>query len=184
VAYVAQPNEDAYTVTAENGELFYHEGVPNLLLYNGNRQVLGAENQKLSILFFDQTAIALKPSKKIVGPRGRKMYEMTIAELVEASKSEDWREKRYYAEIAQRLLVPWYALTFSGLALLFLLLRSFTRIFQISSVLCSVVAVVALESLTLLLINLGAHSWIALGGAYVLQLFTILTSSYLLMRKR
>jgi lipopolysaccharide export LptBFGC system permease protein LptF len=164
--------------------MIYHEGVPNLLLYNGNRQEFDEETQKLSILFFDQTSVSLKPSKKIVTPRGRKMYEMNISELLDSAVSDKSQAKRLYAEISQRILMPWYALTFSCIGTIFLLLKSFTRTFQVSSVLYSIGAVIGIYVLTLLLLNLGARSWIALGGAYMLQCMTIIASFYLLMRNR
>jgi lipopolysaccharide export system permease protein len=185
VAYMAQqPNEEAFTITAEEGELIYHDGAPNLLLYNGNRQELEEESRKVSILFFDQTAFSLKPSKKIITPRGRKMYEMNIHELLDAAVADKSQDKRFYAELAQRVIVPLYSLTFSCLGVLFLLLTSFARTFRLSAVLYSVASVVVLESLTLLLLKLGSRSWIALGGAYVLQSVTVITSFYLLMRKQ
>jgi lipopolysaccharide export system permease protein len=184
VAYMAQPNDEAFTIMAEEGELIYHEGNPNLLLYNGNRQEFEQESQKLSILFFDQTTVSLKPSEKIIAPHGRKIYEMNITELLNAAAAEQSQERRFYATIAERILIPLYSLTFSFFGVLFLLLTSFTRTFRLSAVLYSVAAVVGFESLTLLLLKLGSHSWIALGGACMLQSITIITSFYLLMRKR
>lgn len=184
VTYVAQPHEATFTITAEDGELIYHEGAPNLLLYNGNRQELDPATQKLSILFFDQTSISLKPSKKIVNPRGRRMYEMNIGELMQKAKLEPGQAKRYYAEASQRLLTPWYALTFTCIALLCLLLRAFSRTFQAATVLYGIIAVVAFYTITLLLFNLGTRYWSALGGAYMLQLFTVTTGLYLLMRNK
>ena len=184
VAYVEKPNALPMTITAEEGEMIYHEGAPNLLLYNGNQQEFDEGTQKLSILFFDQTSVSLKPSKKIVTPRGRKMYEMNLTELWDSAASDQTQAKRFYAEFSQRILVPWYALTFSCMGLVFLLLKAFARTFQVSYALYSIGSVVLIYVLTFLLLNLGARSWIALGGAYMLQCVTILTSLYLLLGRR
>ena len=185
VAYMAQqPNEEASTITAEEGELIYHDGAPNLLLYNGNRQELDEDSRKVSILFFDQTVFSLKPSKKIIQPRGRKLYEMNISELLGAATVDQSQEKRFYVEVSERILIPLYALTFTCLGVLFMLLTSFARTFRLSGVLYSIAGVIGLEALTLSFLKLGTHSWIALGGAYMLQFLTIITSFYLLMRER
>ena len=185
IAYVQRPNEGTFTITAEDGEMIYHDQVPNLLLYNGNRQEFDESTQKLSILLFDQTSVPLKPSKSIHAPRGRKIYEMDTYELLNSAQGNDESQsKRVYAEFSQRILVPWYALTFSCIGIIFLLLKPFTRTFQLSAVVSSVFTVVVLESLTLMLLNLGARFWMALVGAYLLQTITIAGCFYLLLGKK
>jgi lipopolysaccharide export system permease protein len=143
------------TLMAEEGNLVQGDDGPLFIMEHGSRQELSAENPdnpSLSILHFERYTLDLTANEKPPGDRSPKPKEQYVDELLDppASLSEDRRRGRI-AEAHKRLTWPLSTLSFALIGLSALLAPGFDRRGPWPRILMAIVAVIAVQALTMVL---------------------------------
>ena len=107
------------TVLAERGVLLAGKTGPRFVLFEGNRQEIGLDRGKLSLLYFERYALDLGVFDETLGTRWREPGERYLPSLLFPSNSDDdvayGNELR--AEGHNRIVSPWYGLVLAVIAL-------------------------------------------------------------------
>lgn len=143
------------TMMAEEGNLVQGEDGPLFIMERGNRQELNAANPStpsLSILHFERYTLDLAADEKPQGERSPKPKEQYVHELLDppASLSPGRRNGRI-AEGHKRLTWPLNTVAFALIGLAALLAPGFDRRGPWPRLLMAIVAVVALQALTMVI---------------------------------
>ncbi len=185
LAYIQKNNETPLTFLAKEGKLVLVDQQPKIVMVDGSRQEFNAQTNALSVLYFDQTVVSLFEGQLTQAARPKKPYELGLFELLNPEFVVKFAHKqRLYAEGYQRLLTPWYSFVFILIALTFLLLTPFRRKAQVSIIIKSICGALALQVTCVSLINIGAHHWEAIGGAFILIISTISICLWYLREKK
>lgn len=184
-AYVDKKDGSPYTITAKEGKLITKNDVPHILMKDGNRQVFNPVTKKLSIVYFDETVIAITGPEKTTIQRAKKPYEFSIMELAtRGQKSQEKSQKlRMFVELGQRLISPLYPIAYTLLALIFILGSAYSRNGKISTVIYIIVSAITLQVLCMGLINIGTKRIEALYAAGLIMFATILAGTLYLYFK-
>jgi len=107
------------TIMAERGALVASDAGPRIVLEDGNRQHLDGPDGNLSILYFDRYALDLGASDGSVRTRWRQPQERFLMGLLypKDTPRDQFNRNELIAEGHHRLLLPVYALAFTGVAL-------------------------------------------------------------------
>lgn len=107
------------TMMAGSGALLNTEEGPRLVLLDGNRQMVERETGQLSILYFDRYTLDLSQYAPEASQRWREPNERYIHELFWPSDSKDDQQHRdrLIGSGHERLLSPFYNLSFALIAL-------------------------------------------------------------------
>jgi lipopolysaccharide export system permease protein len=159
LAYDQRNPEKVETWMAAKGALVESDKGARVVMFDGNRQVINAETNQLSILYFDQGVLDLKrldkgtqtPKNRFREARERSLHELfNIANEPNVSKRDIGK---FTIEAHKRLTAPLTALGFSLIAICFLLLGNFNRRSQARQISIAVCIV-----LTLLISSLGLEN--------------------------
>lgn len=175
-AYIDKKNGVPYTIIAKEGKLVTKNDVPHILMKNGNRQVYDNEKGKLSIVYFDETLVAVTGPERNNIQRARKPYEFSISELADkGSETIDMPQKlRIYVELAQRLISPLYSVAYAIISLIFIMGSAYSRDGKISTIIYIILSAIALQVACMGLINMGTKNIEALFGAVIIMFGTII----------
>jgi lipopolysaccharide export system permease protein len=170
------------TLSAEKGRIVYTDSGPRIILVKGSRQEISRDGQQFSSLKFDRYSVDLgaNGSRQIkdAGVREKSLWELLNADK-DANLSPEERRK-YIVEGHRRLLTPWYNLVFALLACTGLLVGNFNRRGQGKIIFLSIVAMIAVQSLDLVLTNLAGRSLYMLPLLYMNCILPFLICLYLL----
>ena len=172
------------TIMAESGALIQTETGPRVVMANGNRQQIEADDGRLAILYFDRHTVELtRPKDTIVG-RWRDPKERFLPELFNPASTGN--DKRYrnqlIAEGHNRLVAPLYTITFVMIGLACLLSGEFNRRGQVRRVLFAIVCVAILEGGALSLHDLAGRNLQAVPAMYAAAILPALISVIFLVR--
>ncbi len=136
------------TVMAERGVLMKGEDGPRVLLENGNRQEVTAEDGRMSMLYFDRYTVEVEIAGSRRGSRGTDVRERPTSELLwpEPGAFDTRQLREMTVEAHQRLTVPLHNLSFVAIALACLLTGSFNRRGQTGRVLAAVGLMILVEA--------------------------------------
>lgn len=153
-----QPNNKA-TILAEQGNLVIINDQPQVVLFNGSREVIDAKTGRLNVLNFQRNTLDLS-SNKNEQTRYRDSTEMSLYELLHPNPEEV--ANRDYSKLAveahRRLTSPLTILSFTMIALVSVLKGSFARYGNILRPLGSIFSVVGLLAVTLLVQNMASRN--------------------------
>jgi lipopolysaccharide export system permease protein len=170
------------TLSAEKGRIVYTDSGPRIILVKGSRQEISRDGQQFSSLKFDRYSVDLgaNGSRQIkdAGVREKSLWELLNADK-DVNLSPEERRK-YIVEGHRRLLTPWYNLVFALLACTGLLVGNFNRRGQGKIIFLSIVAMIAVQSLDLVLTNLAGRSLYMLPLLYMNCILPFLICLYLL----
>jgi lipopolysaccharide export system permease protein len=170
------------TIVAKRGVIVTTDEGQQVIVYNGSRQDFNKETGALNRLDFDRYLIDL-PDPEAVGNRWQEPDERTLRELINTDYNDATNKKyeqQIFAEIHRRILTPFLPLSFTGVALCFLLLGPLNRRGQNSRIFFAVMWVVALQGFYLAAVNMGQKSDLGIGLMYCLVLVPILVSLFIL----
>lgn len=185
IANIQPADKNPYTIMAQNGHLLVQDRMPKIFMADGTRQEKDKTTGELSILYFDRTVISLVEEGDVKPKvRPKKPYELSIFELVSPDNMYLPHGQKLYAEGYQRLLNPLYSLSFSMIALSFLLGTPFRRGAQTKAIAYAVMCAIGLESANLFLMNMGMKQGAAILGAYLLMLGSMVASLLFLKKNR
>ncbi len=149
------------TLMAERGALVEGEDGVRVVMFNGNRQEVDKETNKLSVLYFDRYTFDLGSTRESAGIRYREPRERMVGELfnIESDKSLDKKDYgKFKMEGHKRLVSPLFALTFTLLGLACLISGSINRRGQTRRLILAVTLVVIVQGAALGLENLCAKN--------------------------
>jgi lipopolysaccharide export system permease protein len=182
LAYDQRNPEKIETWMAAKGALVEANKGAKVVMFDGNRQVINAQTNQLSILYFDQGVLDLKglgkgaPTSK---DRFREARERNLNELLNITNEPDISKRdigKFTIEAHKRLTSPLTALGFSLIAVCFLLLGNFNRRSQTRQITIAVCIVLALLISSLGLENLAAKKLNLIPLLYVHTILPILIS--------
>ncbi|MBM3583477.1 MAG: LPS export ABC transporter permease LptF [Alphaproteobacteria bacterium] len=121
--------ERPVTMMAEHGALMTADGVPRLVLVNGNRQQIAADGRNLSLLYFDRYVLDLAQFVEPPQSRWREPRERFLHELIgpPAREEDTTYRDELLAEAHARLVAPWSGLALGLIALAALTAGEFSR---------------------------------------------------------
>ncbi len=171
------------TIMAKKGRVVMDSGVPTIIVIDGLRQQMDADNKFVSKLYFSRYAIEINGLEGVVEERWRNAKERTLYELF----TPDMNNKRdrdnaddFLVEGIDRLISPWNALSYALVALATILLGPFNRRGQRGRILFGVIIVGALQALNMSLIHLSKKHLGVLPLAFLNTLIPILVGFYVL----
>jgi len=129
---LVQDNRNAaksVTMMAERGVMLRAEGVPRIVMFNGNRQELTRETGEVSMIFFDRWSFSIDWLGKGDERRWREPNERFLHELLWPgdSDAEQYYADQFRAEGHNRLAAPLYPVVFTLIALAALLSGQFDK---------------------------------------------------------
>jgi lipopolysaccharide export system permease protein len=157
------------TIVAKRGVLMQTELGPRLQVYNGQRQELDHQTQKMSRLDFDDYAIDLKFLDPQDQDRWLEPTDRTLTELLTPNfdPRDKGHEKYIQGEANIRIASPLFMLDFTLIGLACLLVGEFDRRGQSRRILRAIFLAVSLQ---LLSIGMGNLSRKYMGGIWLLYL--------------
>jgi lipopolysaccharide export system permease protein len=159
------------TIMAESGELIRTDKGPNVLVKNGVRQELDSATGLLSQLSFKSYLVDLTTVNDNFSTRWREPRERSMVELLtpEGTDKDPITVGRFIAEFHLRLTMPFLAVTFALIACVTLLTGQYNRRGMMQKIIIAGLAVVALESSMLSILNLIAKNDFLVIVLYVLS---------------
>ena len=176
--------ERPVTMMAERGALVMTDEGPRVVMVNGNRQQVEADNGRLSLLYFDRYSFDLGEFKESIETRWHEPRERFLDELLHPGTGPN---DRYYAnelkaEGHQRIVSPLFALGFVLIALAMLLRGDFDRRGQALRILMAIGFVVVVQTAGLGFHNLAAKAPGAVPLMYLNAVVPIIAGFYFLVR--
>jgi lipopolysaccharide export system permease protein len=176
--------ERPVTMMAERGAMVQSEAGPRVVMINGNRQEVERESGRLSLLYFDRYTVEVAGFNETLKARWREPKERFLFDLLgpKTSKLDIQFSKELIAEGHQRLVAPFYTMTFVLIGLAALLSGQFNRRGQPWRVLAAILCVAALESASLALQDLATRSAMTLPFMYAAAVLPFLAGIFVLTR--
>jgi lipopolysaccharide export system permease protein len=175
-----------FTMMAAEGAMVQTDQGARVVMFNGNRQAVDSETNKLSILYFDRYVFDLTPMQNVHDDRFREPRERPLHELFRIAEVEPTMERKEFGKFIveghKRLLSPLSSLAYTLVALACLISGGFSRRAQTRQVCTAIAIMVALQSGTLGLENVVAKDLRMTGAMYALAIAPILVSYYFMVR--
>jgi lipopolysaccharide export system permease protein len=171
------------TVIAKRGEVVATPQGQQILVYDGSRQDLNPANGTLNRLDFERYTIDIPTEAATVSNRWREPSQRSFSELFhpDATNADDVRFQRsFVVEINRRLVSPLLALTYTVLALTFLLLGPIDRRGQNWRVILAIASVVVIQGFYMAAYSFARQSNVGLVLMYVFVLMPQATCLFLL----
>ena len=172
------------TIMAARGALVESDNGARVVMFDGNRQVVDPNNNRLSVLYFDRHVIEIKGKKGKADDRHVEARERHLSELFNPENeniSLDDRGK-FIVEGHKRLVSPWQALTLTIVALACLISGSFSRRSQSKRILISIALMVILLISTLALENISAKNLQLVPLIYLHSIMALFVGIWLVVR--
>jgi len=144
------------TLMAKRGALVDVNGAARVILFEGNRQVMNTDDQKLSMLYFDRYTHALDLKGPNESGRVPKAKELGIAELLDVRNNPNipaHDHDKFIVEAHQRIISPFLSLNNTLIALLFLVSGQFSRRGQTRRIISAAGCVILLQAASLGMVN-------------------------------
>ncbi len=175
------------TWMAAKGALVETDAGARVAMFDGNRQTVDKETNKLSILYFDQGVLDLKEfgGGNDINNRHREARERTLVELLNAGDSDNISKRdvgKFIVEGHKRLATPFSALGYTLIGLFFLITGSFSRHAQTRQIIVSIVIVVTLRLSELGLENIVAKNLSYVPLIYMHSLLPVIIAGYALLK--
>ena len=171
------------TIIAKKGKIIMDNDVPNIIVYDGIRQQIDTNSQSLSKLFFSRYAIEIKGFETEGIKRWKKESERSLSELLNPDLTNELdvaHKNTFLTEAHRRIITPWNALSFSMIALVSILFGSFNRRGQNRKIILGSFAVIIVQVLSIVFVNLSKSNPIAISLIYINTLTPIALGFYLL----
>lgn len=180
-------NNTPVTVLAERGIIVNDsEGSQQVVVYDGQRQQYNPDEQILDKLAFERYTIEIPNEEKDIRERWAEPDERTLLELLfpknpDAEMIQRWRQE-FLAEANRRITGPLLTLTYSAIALGFLLLGPVTRGGYTKRIIAIAGICIAIQSLFLISYDLARDAVMVNALMYLIVLGPVLGVAYFLKR--
>lgn len=146
------------TIIADRGVMVNTADGPRFVVFSGVRQQYDPATGKLSLLSFDRYAVDMQAVQSAADQRWREPRERTMAQLLHPRTNIDRQNVgRLLAEFHQRLATPFFAFSFTLIALATLLSGEFSRRGQGRRILLAIACVFVLQAAGLGIANAAAR---------------------------
>lgn len=174
------------TILAEEGNLVINDEQPHVVLFNGSRQEIDSHTGRLNVLTFARNTIDLSSPH---GPHTRlpDANELSIAQLLHPDMRQYSRrdESKMFIEAWRRLSTPFCAFSFAMIGLVGAMGGNYSRQASILRPVLAILAIVAVQALTLLVQNLASRNlhlmplmWICTLGPGVICAFVLFVPEF------
>jgi lipopolysaccharide export system permease protein len=156
------------TVIAKRGVIVTEDDIEQVLVFDGSRQSFNPRTGALSRLDFERYSLDL-PDSGPAGQRYREPDERTLSELFNPSaevKAETKLLREFLVEAHRRFASPFLAISFTSIALCFVLLGSVARQGMGGRILAASLLVISLQGLYLMAYNIAIDN---LGGLVLMH---------------
>jgi lipopolysaccharide export system permease protein len=171
---------------AEKGAMVETGEGARVVMFNGNRQAVDKETNKLSILYFDRYIFDLPNARAAIEDRHREPRERDLGELFNIGMADpDLAPKehgKFIVEGHKRLLSPLAALAYTLVGLACLIAGGFSRRTQTRQVSLAIALMVALQGSALGLENLAAKNLAAVPLMYAHAVVPIMLGYFFMVR--
>ncbi len=177
-------NEVPSTILAKRGIIIARDDVSQVLVYDGSRQDINPKTGALNRLDFKRYSIDL-PQSGNERIRYKKANERTFWQLLNPDitvKRDVDNRFEFLVEAHRRIIGPFLTITFSVIALCFLILKPISRRGQTGHISMAVVIAIILQSLYLSLYNVATSSIIGLIMLYIIVFFPLILSVFILSK--
>ena len=151
-----------FTLMAAKGAMVNTDEGARVVMFNGNRQSVDKNTNKLSILYFDRYVFDLATDTTAVTDRYREPRERDLNELFNIEKYAEGMDAKEFGKFTveghKRLVSPFASLGFTLVGLACLISGSFSRRNQTRQVATAIAIMVALQGSALGLENLIAKN--------------------------
>lgn len=137
------------TIMAETGQLQMDKGMPQIVVFNGRRQILDVPSGRLQELRFDRYLLDLHVLKSGKNNRVPSPRELSISALIRAMTDNTIEVKsasQMHGELHQRLGGPLLSLTFALLAVTVILIGDFNRRGMTRRVLAATIGIIVVQA--------------------------------------
>lgn len=187
LAYVQEPGTQPFTLIAQRGMIFKHQGIPQIVLENGVRhEKLPRHPNKVSTLSFERAIVEIAPAAADTQPHQKKATEYFLWDLIVSqlfpglsphlSHEAPPPPATATQEIHLRLLSSSLAYVLPLLVSYFLLAQRFQRRGHRLRLVLATTAVLGVQAMVLLAANAG-HS-VLIYGIYALLGVCVVTLLY------
>lgn len=178
--------ENPFTLMAAKGAMVETGEGARVVMFNGNRQAVDKETNKLSILYFDRYVFDLSTTRAAIEDRHREPRERNLDELLDIGAADpDLAPKehgKFIVEGHKRLVSPLAALAYALVGLACLISGGFSRRTQTRQVSLAIAIMVALQGSALGLENLAAKNLPAVSLMYVHAIVPIVLGYFFMVR--
>ena len=159
----------AVTIMAKRGSLVKTDQGAQIIMFDGNRQVLDAATKNYSVLFFDRYVFSLNQYNEKKSFRVPDSRELTVFELFDVTSDTNIPARdypKYIVEGHKRLVMPLVPVAFSLVALVCMYAGGFTRRNQTKRIVFAAVVVLALQIAILGAGNVSARNLALIPSLY------------------
>jgi len=175
-----------FTLMAAKGAMVETGEGARVVMFNGNRQAVDKDTNKLSILYFDRYVFDLATTRDAINARYREPRERTLDELFNIDKVDPELHPKEYGKFIieghKRLVSPLAALAYTLVGLACLISGGFSRRTQTRQVSLAIAIMVALQGSALGLENLAAKNLSAVPLMYVHAVVPIVLAHFFMTR--
>ncbi|HPD82570.1 MAG: LPS export ABC transporter permease LptF [Alphaproteobacteria bacterium] len=172
------------TITAKRGIVVATDEGQQVLVYDGSRQDFNEKTGALNRLDFERYTIDL-PEASATRQRPKDPDERTISELLHPDLTKAYdrdHQDKFIVEIHRRILGPFLSISFTSVALCFLLLGPVSRRGQTKRIFITMLLIVVIQGLYLGSFNVAAKNIFGLIFMYSVVLVPIVISLFLISR--
>lgn len=178
----------AFTLMAARGAMVETEEGARVVMFNGNRQAVDKETNKLSILYFDRYVFDLATTREAIGDRHREPRERSLDELFNIAVADPElapkEHGKFIVEGHKRLTSPLATLAYTLIGLACLISGGFSRRTQTRQVSLAIAIMVALQGSALGLENLAAKNLSAVPLVYVHAILPIVLGYFFMVQQQ
>lgn len=148
------------TMMAKHGALVRTDDGPRIVLLDGNRQEVNADDGTMSILYFDRYAVDIAQKSSEEGLRYQDARERSVYNLLTGlpPNIQERDLNSFRAEGHDRLISPLNAIAFASIALAVLVSSSFSRRGQTGRLLVAIGIMVFCQAMGIAIKNLAAKN--------------------------
>lgn len=178
--------EHPFTVMAAKGAMVETDGGARVVMFNGNRQAVDKDTNKLSILYFDRYVFDLATTRQSIDERYREPRERPLEELFNIDKVDPKLQHKEFGKFIveghKRLVSPLGVLAYTIVGLACLISGGFSRRTQTRQVCLAIAIMVALQGSALGLENLTAKNLSAIPLMYAHAIVPIVLGYFFMVR--
>jgi lipopolysaccharide export system permease protein len=175
-----------FTLMAAKGAMVDTDGGARVVMFNGNRQAVDKQTNKLSILYFDRYVFDLTTTRETIEDRYREPRERALEDLFNIDKvNPELHSKehgKFIVEGHKRLASPLVALAYALVGLACLISGGFSRRSQTQQVCLAIAIMVTLQGSALGLENFAAKNMAAIPLMYAHVIVPIVLGYFFMAR--
>lgn len=186
IIHDSRPKNDVpSTILAKRGVIIARDNGSQVLVYNGSKQDINPRTGALNRLDFERYSIDL-PQSGDARVRYKEANERTFWQLLspDTTVERDVENRfEFLVEANRRIIGPFLTITYSAIALCFLILKPVSRRGRTGHISMAVIIAIILQSLYLSFYNIATSSLVGLIFLYLIVFFPLILSIFILSKR-